>query len=46
MPSTLSAARLSFALKHISKQITEDILPVTALKMELMIRSIPGTEGA
>ena len=41
-----SAARPSFAAKHISKQITEDILPVTALKMEFMIRSISGTEGS
>ena len=41
-----SAARPSFAAKHISKQITEDIIPVAALKMELMIRSIPGTEGS
>lgn len=46
MSSTLSAARPSFAAKHISKQIAEDIIPVAALKMELMIRSIPGTEGS
>ena len=46
MSSTLSAARPSFAAKQISKQIAEDIIPVAALKMELMIRSIPGTEGS
>ena len=46
MPSTLSAARPSFAPKHISKQIAEDIIPVTALKMELMICSISRAEGA
>ena len=41
-----SAASSSFAAKHISKQITEDIIPVTALKMEFMICSISGAEGS
>ena len=41
-----SAASSSFAAKHVSKQITEDIIPVTALKMEFMIRSISGAEGS
>ena len=44
MTSALSAAGSSFSSKHIAKQISEDIVSVTALKMELMIRSISRTE--